>query len=275
MATYLLTWNPKRWPGKELQRGIRKIEKSGTYEDYWTCGVTKKIRPGDRVFLMKLGEEPRGIVASGYVKEGASEGGHWDERERRKGKRALYVHVVFDTILDPDGEIFPLDRLRGGVYRQVNWTPQASGVTIPEEVAKQLEKDWEEFNKRTTPLGDVSFAAEADVDGVYYEGAKKRVFVNAYERNAKAREECIRHYGVRCCVCGFDFEERYGEIGRGFIHVHHVRPLSTIGRRYKLNAKRDLRPVCPNCHEMLHRRSPAFEIDELKELLRRRGWHGG
>ena len=102
----------------------------------------------------------------------------------------------------------------------------------------------------------------------YLEGAAIRVSVNAYERNTKARQKCIEHYGCICAACGFDFEASYGEIGRGFIHVHHVKPLSEIGAQYQVNPIQDLRPVCPNCHAMLHMQSPAMSIEELKELIK-------
>lgn len=99
------------------------------------------------------------------------------------------------------------------------------------------------------------------------EGAAIRVTVNSYERNVRARRKCIEYYGSMCSACGFDFEGTYGEIGSGFIHVHHVKPLAEIGERYKVDPIRDLRPVCPNCHAMLHRQSPAISIEELKGLL--------
>ena len=99
------------------------------------------------------------------------------------------------------------------------------------------------------------------------EGAKKQVIVNAYERNPKARQECIKYYGTKCFICGFDFEKKYGEIGKGFIHVHHIKPLSEINEEYKVNPIEDLRPVCPNCHAMIHKRKPAYSIEEIKSLL--------
>ncbi|MDD2815311.1 MAG: HNH endonuclease [Thiotrichaceae bacterium] len=96
------------------------------------------------------------------------------------------------------------------------------------------------------------------------EGAKKSIVVNAYERNPKAREECVQHYGTDCVVCGFNFGEAFGELGEGFIHVHHLKPISSIGKSYEVNPVQDLRPVCPNCHAMLHRKKDAvLSIDEL------------
>lgn len=89
--------------------------------------------------------------------------------------------------------------------------------------------------------------------GSLYEGAKKTITVNAYERNPIARQKCIDYYGYNCIVCGINFEKVYGEIGKNFIHVHHIIPISEIDKNYKVNPKTDLIPVCPNCHAMLHR----------------------
>ncbi len=101
----------------------------------------------------------------------------------------------------------------------------------------------------------------------YSEGARKQVRVNAYERNARARSTCLRHYGYRCAVCGFLFEERYGEIGKNFIHVHHLKPLALSDGTYHLNPIEDLRPVCPNCHAMLHHQERLLSIEELKAII--------
>lgn len=101
----------------------------------------------------------------------------------------------------------------------------------------------------------------------YAEGAKKQIRVNAYERNAKARAACLRHHGYDCVVCGFNFEARYGALGREFIHVHHLKPLALTDGEYKLDAVADLRPVCPNCHAMLHHGAAVLSIEELRARL--------
>jgi hypothetical protein len=100
-----------------------------------------------------------------------------------------------------------------------------------------------------------------------YEGASRQVWVNAYERNPKARKKCIDHYGYNCSVCGFDFEKSYGLIGRKYIHVHHLRALSEIDARYKVDPIKDLRPLCPNCHVMIHSKKPMFKPGELRKRL--------
>jgi len=101
-------------------------------------------------------------------------------------------------------------------------------------------------------------------DNNLYEGTKKQITVNAYERNPQARKECIKHYGYKCQICEFDFEKIYGDIGKDFIHVHHIVDISTIGENYQVNPIKDLIPVCPNCHAMLHKRKPAYSPDDIK-----------
>ncbi|WP_321792782.1 HNH endonuclease [Caballeronia sp. J97] len=101
----------------------------------------------------------------------------------------------------------------------------------------------------------------------HYEGAVTQVLVNRYERDPTARATAIAHYGCKCCACGFDFEAKYGELGRGFIHVHHVVDLATIGAEYQVDPIKDLRPVCPNCHAMLHTEKPSMEISALRDLI--------
>lgn len=109
---------------------------------------------------------------------------------------------------------------------------------------------------------------EVDSNNVYIEGARKEVLVNVYERNKEARKECINYYGCKCTICDYDFKKVYGKIGEGFIHVHHLKPLSEINEGYKIDPIKDLKPVCPNCHAMLHRRVPPYTIDELKSIIK-------
>ena len=103
---------------------------------------------------------------------------------------------------------------------------------------------------------------------LYVEGATTSVRVNVYERDPKARKTCLKHFGYKCAVCEFDFEARYGAAGKGIIHVHHVVPLSQIKNEYKVDPIQDLRPVCPNCHAIIHKKSPAYSLEEVVVMLR-------
>jgi len=100
------------------------------------------------------------------------------------------------------------------------------------------------------------------------EGAERQAVVKRYERNAYARDLCIEEHGCSCSVCGLDFGQEYGEIGQGFIHIHHIRELSQIREEHDVDPVNDLRPVCPNCHAMLHHKArPARSIDDLKKAI--------
>ncbi len=103
---------------------------------------------------------------------------------------------------------------------------------------------------------------------VIVEGAKKQIVVNSYERNPFARKKCLDFYGYSCSVCSINFENKYGIIGRDFIHVHHLKEISEIDTEYNINPIEDLRPVCPNCHAMLHQRKPCFTIEELTQMIK-------
>lgn len=103
----------------------------------------------------------------------------------------------------------------------------------------------------------------------YVEGAVKQVYVNVFERNPIARKKCIEYHGCQCSVCGFNFEIYYGEIGVDFIHVHHLKALHEIGEEYEVDPMKDLPPVCPNCHAMLHKKTPAYTVDELRYIIQR------
>ena len=102
------------------------------------------------------------------------------------------------------------------------------------------------------------------------EGATRTITINAYERNPEARRRCIEHHGTTCCICRFDFGAKYGEVAEGLIHIHHLRSLSEIGREYVVDPIKDLRPVCPNCHAVLHRRRPPYSIAEAQTFLRKK-----
>ncbi|NFQ68148.1 HNH endonuclease [Clostridium sporogenes] len=107
-------------------------------------------------------------------------------------------------------------------------------------------------------------------DANFSEGKLVSVKVNKYERSPKAREKCLEHHGYKCSVCGFNFEEFYGSIGKEVIEVHHKKALYEIKESYVVDPINDLIPVCSNCHTIIHHRNPKFEIDELKSLINKK-----
>ncbi|WP_317856027.1 HNH endonuclease [Chakrabartyella piscis] len=133
-------------------------------------------------------------------------------------------------------------------------------------------------NPEETYANVLNFGAQYIIQSIYpetadlndcYEGAKTTVTVNRYERNLEARQKCINHHGCYCHICNLDFKKVYGELGNGFIHVHHIKPLHEIKEGYIVDPINDLIPVCPNCHAMLHRKlnGKNITIDELKDMI--------
>lgn len=99
------------------------------------------------------------------------------------------------------------------------------------------------------------------------EGNAKEVRSIRYERSRINRELCLAHKGYSCMVCGFNFVETYGDLGKDFIEVHHTTPVSEMGDNYTIDIDRDLVPLCSNCHSMIHKKTPPLTIEELKRII--------
>lgn len=136
---------------------------------------------------------------------------------------------------------------------------------------KEFEASWETIiNHQFYPLlSHVGEKKETPSLGRYAEGAPIQMTINKYERNMKARQKCLEVYGYSCKICQENLEEKYGDLGKDFIHVHHIVPLHEIKGEYDLNPLTDLIPVCPNCHAIIHRKTPAYTPDEIKGILRK------
>ena len=264
MATYLLTWNPRKYQWLSLDRDIKAYSETGIWSALWSCGNRKNIFPDDRVFLIKQGPQaPRGIFASGYVVGGVKELQHHTDPK----KSALYVDVDFDVLLNPNRDVLPRSVLDKKPYSAVTWGTQSGGIEIQAEVADSLEKLWFEHvqNCGLSPvpprLGQNTLRRD--------EGGRRTVTAIRLERSGAARRICLEAHGVRCSVCDIDFGERYGKFAKGFIHVHHQVPLANRGGNSATNPLKDLVPVCPNCHAMLHRQNPPLSVAALKKRIRR------
>ncbi len=100
------------------------------------------------------------------------------------------------------------------------------------------------------------------------EGRKISYYTTRYERSPKNRQQAIDYWGTKCMACGFDFEKTYGPRGKGFIEVHHIRPLSSRTEQVDINPKEDLVCLCSNCHRMVHRdRNSILSLEQLIKLI--------
>lgn len=268
MTTFLITWNPKRWSWETLHDEVIQFRRRGFVDIRWSCGRTRRIQRGDRIFMLRQSVTPRGIMAAGYATSETFEDSHYDAE--RTGETAIYLNVRLDALINPETDtILEREQLNIGHLAEVHWDTQSSGIHIPAQAAAQLESAWSAFLSQHEQE-PVMLPDEVTTPEQYFEGATRQVTVSIYERCPHARQLCIEHYGCRCSVCGFDFAAVFGELGRGFIHVHHLKPLADIRAEYEIDPVADLRPICPNCHAIIHRDTKmVVTIEELRERIKR------
>jgi len=262
MSVFLLTWNPRLWKIAESDWSdqIQKISAGQTYEEPWSIGSrTSGVHPGDTVLLVRVAKE-RGIVASGVAVSVAYKDLHWDAKRAKKNDLANYVTVEWDVQVEISNRL-PVEVLLSE-FPEGPWNNLAgSGVRVKDEISNELLALW--FNH----VG-VHPEVYPDETPTYVEGGSKPVLVNRYERNPSARRACLDAFGAICAVCGFNGGDAYGELGEGLIHVHHKIEIAEVGKEYEVDPINDLIPVCPNCHAMIHRRRPAFSIEEVRKMVR-------
>lgn len=267
MNTFLFAWNPSRWDWIDLDDTINHLETVGYVERRWSCGNSKNIKKGDRVFLIRLGKEPRGIMGSGYAKSSYYVAPHWDGTEN---KTTNYINIEFDILINPkDNLLFDKESLDIIDPQKVQqWFPLQSGISIKPQLIDTLEANWFKFilENKYVKNGFFSNDVVTDITEKFTEGRSKDIIQTRYERNPQARKICLIHHGYSCKICDFNFEEYFGEVGKGFIHVHHINPIAVIGKEHEINPIENLLPVCPNCHAMIHSKRPAFTINEIIEI---------
>ena len=116
-------------------------------------------------------------------------------------------------------------------------------------------------------LNDLNQGLESSFESVAIEGSKKHKFSSYYERKPIYRQQALIIHGYDCMACGFNFERFYGEVGQGFIHVHHIKPISEIGET-TIDPAKDLVVLCANCHSIIHRKRLAtLSLGEVKAFI--------
>jgi hypothetical protein len=219
-----------------------------------------QLAPGDVLLMYENGV---GVVAVGRVRERWDGVSHAEPRYYKAAEMGglnggpheyrIAVEWFLDLSLSPLSVKELHERLgyqtRGAVDKIVKYRV---------EVARIIEERQSALSLLPGEIGRPS---------LYAEGAVRPVTVNAYERNNAAVLQCKAAKGTVCVVCGFDFAVVYGPEFAGFIHVHHLRPLSEVGGEYVVDPVADLCPVCPNCHAAIHHGGQLRSVDEVRQLL--------
>lgn len=144
MSTYLLTWNPEKWQWDTLAENAAATRRGEKVAMTWSSGVTRSIRPGDRVFIVRLGSDPRGIVGSGLARSAVSETEHWNDERAAAGERSLTFDVELDALLNPETDVVLGQKILESRLPEVRWAPQASGMGLPDDIVPTLEALWKE-----------------------------------------------------------------------------------------------------------------------------------
>lgn len=251
----LLTWNPESWPWADRDAEAVRVAAGESVALRWSIGNTRSIPVGTRAFILKQGDEPRGLVASGWTTREPFEDLHYDPPRAAVGETAFYVDIAPD-VLAPTATA-PVDpRTVVGPLAAVNWGVPASGTSLVGPAAEAVEVLWQATAGTAT-----STPEPVDDDMSALEGQVKHRMVAHRRRERALRDEKIRQVraahpnGQLVCEvprCGFDFRERYGDLGEGYAQVHHRQLLADADKPVRTRLE-DLAVVCANCHAMIHR----------------------
>jgi 5-methylcytosine-specific restriction endonuclease McrA len=227
---------------------------SGTGQDFsFFSAKSEKVLQnalGRRVWVItSVGQKsPRYFLAGHYIPSRITQDGD-----------VLYVEGK-GMHLHPYVEISHLDWFRALFAEQNNFSYGNFSRIRSDAIVRGLEETWASSAATIYP--------DELQDTRYFEGLGQQITVNRYERNIKARDACLEHFGTSCFVCGLDLRTRYGDVAKDLIHVHHTTPIASINASYEVNPEKDLIPICPNCHAVAHRKTPPLTPAEIRKLLK-------
>lgn len=261
MTAIILGWNPDHanpdqtpeqcqdpWNGRSYASVVEETAERGLYVQQWSLARQGDVPVGTDAWLFLQGSRVRGLIGHGVVVGG---------------------QVAFDALL-PLGDQITAEVLQEAAPGVPWGSFSGSGQAVDPVVEASLRSVWSESGPAPGP------EPTRPVPGAYPDEAVSRVPVNRYERDPGARRACIAHRGNSCAACGFSFEVAYGEIGKDFIDVHHVVPVSQLNGGYRLDPLTDLVPLCANCHAMAHYgvSTPRTEV-ELRRAMASAGFLRG
>lgn len=240
MTAIILAWNPDRWNDWNYTAVVEQVREAGEYHCTWTLPSHVSAAAGADVWLLLQGRRGRGLLGHGVVVSAQLRA----LQPGKAGKPTLDLVITFDSLLPRGDQIGP-EILRESLP-DVGWDGIRGLQAVGQAAEPKVRELW--LRSGPGPLPDSGLP----VPGTYPAWAVSKVETNRYERDPAARRACIAHYGTNCAACGFSFEVAYGDVGRGFIDVHHTVPVSHLDNNYRLDPVTDLVPLCANCHAMAH-----------------------
>ena len=259
---------------EEVGKHLRKEFPKG-YCNAWGVpagakSIIKNLNIGDAMLLIRttsgLGDLPALCLVKGFWREQMPEVSNflWDSnhypfvfffdtQEIELTWEQFKTHVDYKMNFRPSGNVYRVrnadDKLSnfGGVQGYIEFL--VNGLKVSEsETQYQVDT-----NKYTDD----------------YEEGQRRIHELAYfKRNPQLVKDAKKLYGYTCQVCGFNFKDAYGDLGKEYIECHHINPLSER-EEYMDSSINDVCVVCSNCHRMIHRSKPALTIEQLREKLKK------
>lgn len=147
--SWLLAWNPKNWEWKSFQDDRLRVARGESVTIRWRT-ASKQPKEGDTAYLMRLGQQPKGLIARGTVASEPYEDDHYDHDKAKQGEKALYLDLTLTDLRDPDADPYvSLADLESETTDNQNWTPQGSGIEINPKSAKLVAAFWNKLGPVT------------------------------------------------------------------------------------------------------------------------------
>ena len=189
--------------------------------------------------------------------------------EDYRNANGVYMQVKKFAHIDPDWTKSEGMPKASKLFAEA-WAAYGNDASQVAAMARAIEAHIVKAEKTGKPLvGDIS---ERDIDMLQpsVEGRVLQVSHLRRERNPKLVTQLkdLRFDAngfLDCEVCAFDYERSYGERGHKFMEAHHKKPLSSLKPEGEKIRAEDYALICANCHRMIHRFSPWWSIEELRE----------
>ena len=244
---------------KKLSRKKFIKSKGGTCDNwYWSWSFINDLQ---KEIIFGVWEDNQDEIVRDKIKI-FSEKWKYSKGKKQSGYKQSRKHI---RLIEEEGYTLKTflmknsDGIGNGPRKIKNFEPKLTGKKLMKEDGAWFAVNYD----HNVP----SIPEELDTSIVYTEGVSTKIYVNSFERNRNARQKCLEHHGYKCKGCRFDFEKKYGSIGEKFIHVHHLIPIHSIKEEYQIDPIKDLVPICPNCHAIVHRKNLPLTMDELRVLI--------
>ncbi|HMU44055.1 MAG TPA: HNH endonuclease [Ignavibacteriaceae bacterium] len=274
MNTWIFQGNPDKFNIDEYLTKTKDI--------YWSVTQPKhqnEIKVGDLVYIWRAkgsNNAISGIVAFGVVNEESKPRGEvknklflYDELWKEDFSEASQIKAgikLKEIRLSPDegmitSEVFAQDPTLS--QSQLIKTRVGSNFLLNETQSLLVEQYWNGLNPNIV---------EEDEEQIKTKEGRISLRVHKVrERDLKIKKKAIEIFikqngSIFCEVCNFSFVEKYGTLGKGFIEVHHLKPISEYDEN-EFTSIDNLKLVCSNCHRMIHRGDSSELFFELQEKL--------